>query len=254
MTRTLDATFITQMNSSAIQLAYFVEIEFNSGTVHFWSGLGDIVLDPPDLESPVSGGTIWTGAGNLIGIQPAREPIAVVSSGLSISLDGVDPAIISLALLDVRQNKPVSCWFGFMNTDGTVVGGDSGPYLFFKGKVDSMHVSPGPEAATIVLQAESELISLNRARIRRFTHQDQLIDYGASGNTDRGFEYVDSVSLWIGDWGSQITEDKLPAEVPTEVDPRADWEATHPWDEEYPGTEEEQEEIRQENEENPGAT
>ncbi len=193
MTRDLDATFLTQMVAGSVQLVYFVEIEFNSGTIRFWSGLGDIIWNSET----------WTGAGNLIGIQPARELTSVSSAGVMISLDGVDPAILSLALLDVRQNKPVSCWFGFMTTAGTIVGGDSGPYLFFGGKVDVMNVSPGADSAVITLNAESDLISLKRSRIRRYTHQDQIIDF----TSDLGFEYIDSVSLWIGDWGSQITED-----------------------------------------------
>ncbi len=188
--RALDSSFITEIAKSAIRLAFFVEAEFDSGTVRFWSGISDIVWNA----------VTWTGAGNLLNINPAKEPSKLTAAGIDISLDGVDPAIIDLALVQARQNKPVTCWFGFMDQAGAVVvsSGSVGPYLFFKGKVDILTIRSGPETASVILKAENELISLNRARIRRYTHNDQQIEYPG----DLGLEHVDALGLWTGDWGS----------------------------------------------------
>jgi hypothetical protein len=53
------------------------------------------------------------------------------------------------------------------------------------------------ETATVSISYEGRLIDLERPRARRYTHDDQQIDFPG----DRGFEYVPTLQEWNGVWG-----------------------------------------------------
>tara|TARA_R110002020_G_scaffold437862_1_gene648191 strand:+ start:925 stop:1827 length:903 start_codon:yes stop_codon:yes gene_type:complete len=73
---------------------------------------------------------------------------------------------------------------------GTVTGTDSlivsDPYTIFDGFIDVMKVEDGGETANVSVACESSLIALERPKVRRYTPEDQAIDYP----NDKGFEYV----------------------------------------------------------------
>ena len=61
-----------------------------------------------------------------------------------------------------------------------------------------MTISDGGDTATIKLTAESRLIDLDRSRERRFTSEDQKIEFP----DDKGLEYVDDLQDKEIVWGS----------------------------------------------------
>ncbi len=173
-----------ELSAQQVNLAFFVEIEFSSGVINLWSGIGDISWDTKT----------WTGAGNLLMITPARETTGVTATGLTISLTGVDPAFISLALIEARQNKPVSCWFGFLDSSGVVI---VDPYKFFTGLFNYIVINEGEKSAIITVTAENDLIKLQKPRIRRYTDQDQQAEFDG----DLGFKHISALQEWNGYWG-----------------------------------------------------
>lgn len=72
------------------------------------------------------------------------------------------------------------------------------PYQLRNGKLDISVIDDDGETATIAMQYEDRLIDLDRARERRYTSEDQAIDYP----TDLGFEFVPSLQdaqiIWGG--------------------------------------------------------
>ena len=60
-----------------------------------------------------------------------------------------------------------------------------------------MSVSEDAESASITLTAESRMIDLNRPRVRRYTPEDQKIDYP----NDKGLDYVSSLQEAEISWG-----------------------------------------------------
>ena len=73
---------------------------------------------------------------------------------------------------------------------GTVAGnGDrviSDPYTIFDGFMDVMKVEDSGDTATVGVSSESQLISLERPLVKRYTPEDQAITYP----NDKGLEYV----------------------------------------------------------------
>lgn len=185
MSRNLTGGMVTELTAFRVRPVLFAEVEFASGFVRFWTGIGDIVWDSKT----------WTGAGNLLAISAAAETAEIRVNGIVVSLSGINSALLSSVLSQSRQSKPVRCWLGFLDADDNVI---IDPYQFFKGKVDVPSISAGAETSTVSIAAENELIELRRARPRRFTREDQIIDFP----DDKGFNFVPFIQNWNGQWGS----------------------------------------------------
>jgi hypothetical protein len=161
----------------------FFEGVFASGTLNLWTGPGTISW----------GSKNWLGVGDLIEISPIDETVDVVANGAVISLNGNPPANVALALSDTRQGKPGKVWLGAM-AGGTVI---ADPYLAFEGKLDVPQIEDDAGGATIRVSYEHSLIALERPNERRYTDQDQKIDYPS----DKGLEYIPALQDANIKWG-----------------------------------------------------
>lgn len=185
MTRTLTNDTKTELTESEVEIVFFVEIDFRSGPFRAWSGLG--------IKS--WNGETWLGAGNLLEISPMAETTEIKATGIIITMSGLNSAMVSLALTDAEQNRFVRCYMGFLNPDKTVI---VDPYLFFSGLVNFVKIEQDGDVSKVILTAENDLIQLQRPRIRRYTHEDQQIEFPA----DLGFEHINEIQEWSGFWGS----------------------------------------------------
>ena len=80
-----------------------------------------------------------------------------------------------------------------MDTDATVLGSVE----LFRGRADIMSINEAGESTTIAITAESILIGLEKNADRRFTKEDQQIDYP----TDMGFDTVPQLQQKEIIWG-----------------------------------------------------
>lgn len=172
MTRGLDTSQAAAILASHFSGIAFVQLDFTT----------PIYLST--LPYPFTWNSIpWVGAGNLGAISPVGENSDLQAQGVSLSLAGVDPALISTALGEQYQGKGCKIWFAPLDLDtGQLIGN---PLQIFNGRIDTMNIEVG-DTATITLSAESKLIDFFRPRISRFNHADQQSKYP----NDMGFQYV----------------------------------------------------------------
>lgn len=71
------------------------------------------------------------------------------------------------------------------------------PFLCFSGRADKPQIVPDPNNAIVGVAYESRLIDAGRRRERRYTTEDQQIDYPA----DLGYDYVPSLQDTVLAWG-----------------------------------------------------
>lgn len=173
----------TEVAASLLRPVAFYEGEFASGTVRLWSGVDTISWN----------GQSWEGAGNLLGVSPVTETVDVRASGVSVSLSGNVSSLIATALNERRLGKPGKLWLGAMNASGAII---ADPYLAFSGRLDQSRIVDGGEDCTIAMGYESRLAALERPRERRWTHEDQQIDFPG----DRGFEYEADLPDQVIEW------------------------------------------------------
>jgi hypothetical protein len=180
VSRDLTAGLLAEVTAASLRPVLFYEGEFGSGGapayLRLWSGVGSISWN----------GNTWTGAGRLLGVSPIGETTDVVAKGATVSLSGMPSDLISTALGNARHGRKGRVWLGAMDGAGAVI---ADPFLSFEGLLDVPDIEDSGETCTISIAYESRLVELKRPRERRYTHEDQQIDYPG----DLGFNFVPSI-------------------------------------------------------------
>ena len=183
MSRELTAGMVAEVTASKLRPVIFYEGEFASGTLRMWSGVGAITWNSSS----------WAGAGSLLTVSEMTETADVRAAGFTCTLSGVSSAIIAVALAEGRLGKPGKVWLGMMDGDGAVI---ADPYLAFSGRLDVPSIDDSGETTAVSISYESRLIDLQRSRERRWTHEDQQIDFPG----DLGFAFVSSMPDQVLEW------------------------------------------------------
>lgn len=136
-----------------VDLFVAVELMFDSGALRIWSGIGDKSI----------GGQTYTGTGSLLSVGGIEESDDLSAPGASISLNGVDSSLVSLAIQEPYQNRDCRILLG------------SGDDFFeiFSGFMDVMTIEDSGETCIINLTVESRLILLDRKTPLRYTQETQ---------------------------------------------------------------------------------
>lgn len=177
MARNLTSGMVTAFTSNVVTPIFLAQIETAGGTIYAWSGYGTLTWN----------GINYNGTGTFGGVDTVTETSDLTATGVNFSLAGVDPALLSAALQDIRKGLKATLYLGALDSSLNLI---ADPYQLFQGTTDVPTVNEGPEnACTITISAESTLINLERVLERRYTTQDQSIDYPG----DLGFQYVPSL-------------------------------------------------------------
>ena len=184
MSRDLTAAVAEALDASELKPALFFEGAFPSGWVRIWTGTGDIVWEDK----------VWTGVGTLLGLGALEETSDVVASGTTVSLSGVPPDLVSLAISEARQGLPGRIWLALLTEDRQII---ADPVQAFSGRLDVTELQEDGHSCTLTISYESRLIDLGTARSWRYTHENQQVLHPG----DRGFEYVTAIQDQEITWG-----------------------------------------------------
>jgi len=183
-TRGLTGAMLAELAQPAITLLLFVELEFSSGTMRLCTA-GHAV----DWN-----GATWVGAGLLGKVDPIIEGTGLEAHGVRLTLSGLDPEVLAIALGESYQGRRARLWLALVNSAGAVV---ADPIQLVSGRMDTMEVALADGAASVSVNVESDLVMWARPRAGRFTDPDQQRLFPG----DRGFEYVVESSERSIQWG-----------------------------------------------------
>mgnify|MGYP003132957622 CR=1 FL=1 len=184
----IDSTIADLLAQDHQILFFAVKAEFDSGDVRVWSGDGDLSV----------GGENYLGVGTLLQISGAEDNLELTSTGVSVSLAGMDATVLNLALTENYQNRFLTIFLGFLSgsTDVSV-----GTMTVFKGRMQSMTINDDPNGSIIQIDAENRLIDLNRPSNLRYTKESQkYID-----SSDSCFNRVQALADKEVIWGKSST-------------------------------------------------
>lgn len=184
MARALTADMLTAIATGVLKPIFLYEGEFSGGTVRLFTGSGTLSWD----------GHSWTGDNGLMRINSISEAGDLSAVNFTVSLNGQVQSLLAVALGQVRRGKPGSVWLGLLDSAGAL---HPDPFLCFKGRADKPDIVPDPNECMVAVAYESRLIDAARRRERRYTPEDQAIDYPG----DRGFDFVAGLQDSKISWG-----------------------------------------------------
>ncbi len=176
MARTLTAGMVTEVTAASLQPILLVKLAFDSADLNLWTGIGNLSWG----GSPAD---VYTGAGDLLSFSQIEETDHLKAVGLTATLSGIPSSLIAIALAEDYMGRAVTVWFGALDSAGALV---TDPFKIFAGLIDTMPIEDGGETATIQVTAENRLARLEESRSRRYTPDDQAIDYPS----DKGLDFV----------------------------------------------------------------
>jgi len=187
MARSITSGFQTEIEAQGLNPRLFIKAEFDSGALRLWSGLGNITFNSE----------VYTGAGDLLDVSAVEESQELRANTVVFSLDGLDSAVVSLALTENYQGRKITMWFAVLDNNGAII---ADPYKLFSGQMDVMEITDDGDKAILKMSAESDLIDLRDAKERRYTHEDQQLYYPG----DLGLEFVSKINDIELSWGAGV--------------------------------------------------
>lgn len=185
MARTIPAALLA--STTAPQLAPFTatRMDFDSGSVRYWTGYGTITIDS----------NAYQGIGTLGTISAIEETEDLSARGITLQLSGIPSALVAIALTEDYQGRTASVMFGALNqTTGAVIES----ITVFSGRMDVMTITDDGQNAIINFTVENKLVDFQRTRESRYTHEEQLRRYA----DDNGLEYVAGLQDKTIYWGN----------------------------------------------------
>ena len=170
-----------------LPVALLFEGTFATGPVYLWTGYGSIDWN----------GHTWIGIGTLGGVSPIDEGSTVEARGITVTLSGIDAGLLTDVLSEFVLNAPMTLYLAGLN-GGAII---ADPIVAFAGTLDQPTIDAAAETATISINCENKLLSMNVAADRRYTADDQQRDWPG----DLGMNFVNSIQEMTLYWGQTPT-------------------------------------------------
>lgn len=184
MSRSLTSSMQTAVTADLVRPIILVECAFDSGDLNLWNGIGTLTVSSTD----------YVGAGTLLAIGEIAESSELQANGITVTLSGITDPLLAKARDEDYQGRELTVKLGAMDSSNGVI---SSPVTVFSGFMDTMTINDSSETATIQIAVENRLIEFERTRIRRYTAEDQKIDYP----NDKGLEFVAEMAEKEIVWG-----------------------------------------------------
>lgn len=161
MSRTLPAALATEFGATELKPFYAVELAFDSGTLRFWTGYGQITAN----------NVVWDGAANVLNFNEITEATDLSARGINLTFSGLTTDIIAVLLGENYRGRSGKVYIGALDALNQPV---SDMYQVFAGRMDVMSINETGDTATIQINLENVLIDLERPRTRKLTNEEQL--------------------------------------------------------------------------------
>ena len=184
MSRSLTSAMQSAVTADLVRPIILVQCAFDSGNLNLWNGVGNLTVSSVD----------YVGAGTLLTIGEITETSELQANGITVTLSGITDPLLAKARDEDYQGRELKVLLGAMDASNGVI---STPVNVFSGFMDTMVINDSSETATIQIAVENRLIGFERTRVRRYTAEDQLIDFP----NDKGLEFVADMAEKEIVWG-----------------------------------------------------
>jgi hypothetical protein len=189
-------------NTNNIRMADFVRVTTSSATYRF-------ATTPTALTIPAVDSQPFDALGSLVKINDVQRDIKSTANETSITLVGLDNALLGWVLGHDIKGSLIEMWHGFFNDQNELIttGGTGGLYKFFTGYISSFQISEQymEEAraymGVINASASSIQIILQNRTAGRYTN-DNAWQFWNNGDTSMNrVNFIETINYAFGKTG-----------------------------------------------------
>lgn len=182
-TRQIDTKTAIKLAEDQQNIVFAIKAEFDTDDILLNTGIGDLVID----------GDTYEGAGQLLSISEIEDSNDLKSAGVTFSITGMDQQVLSYALTENYQNRPITLLMAFISGGTDQV---SASMVLYKGRMVQMNISDDPNGASISLQTENRLMDLRRPSNYRYTKESQASLYAGDNSLNEVAKIQDMKINW----------------------------------------------------------
>lgn len=186
-------------NTNNIRMADFVRITTPSGVYRFSTAPSALTIPAVDTEP-------FTGLSQLVQVGEVQRDIKSTSNETSITLVGLDTALLGWVLSQQVKGSQLQMWHGFFNTNGELIttGGTGGLYQFFNGYINSFQITEQwleqvrMFVGKVSISASSIQIILQNRTAGRFTNNNAWQFFNAGDSSMKRVAFIQSINYFFG--------------------------------------------------------
>lgn len=185
--------------TSNIRIADFLRINTTSGTYLMTTAPSDMTIsavDPNPFQS----------VGTLLAIGQVQRDIKSTANDTTISLTGIDTAMLGFVLGQNVKGSPIQLWHGFFDTNGALIttGGTGGLYQYFSGIITSFSIGEQwmddarMYVGTISVSASSIQLILQNRIAGRYTNDSSWQFYNNGDTSMNRVPFIETINYQFG--------------------------------------------------------
>jgi hypothetical protein len=186
-------------NTNNIRYADFVRVTTPIETYLFSTAPSALTIPSVDSQP-------FNGLSQLVQIGQATRDIKSTANETTITLVGIDTAMLGLVLSKNIKGAKIECWHGFFDVDGALIttGGSGGLYKFFTGFVNSFAISEQwmeesrSYVGMISVNASSIQIILKNRIAGRYTNDNNWQFFNAGDTSMNRVSFIQTINYQFG--------------------------------------------------------
>jgi hypothetical protein len=182
-----------------MRYADFIRVTTPTATYRFTTAPADMTITAVDSQP-------FSAVGTLIKVGDAQRDIKSTANETTITLTGIDTAMLGWVLGNNVKGAKVEMWHGFFDTSNVLIttGGTGGLYQFFTGIINSFSISEQwmEEArayvGTITVSAASIQLILQNRQAGRYTNNNSWQFFAPGDTSMNRVAFIETINYQFG--------------------------------------------------------
>lgn len=187
------------VGTNTIRYADFVRMIVGSNVYRFATTPTAITVSAVDSQP-------FSALGQLVKVGAAQRDIKSTANETTITLVGIDTAMLAIVLGTQIKGALVEAWHGFFDANGDLIttGGSGGLYKFFTGYVNSFSISEQwteesrSYVGVITVAASSIQLILQNRNAGRYTNNPSWTFWNSADNSMNRVNYIQTINYQFG--------------------------------------------------------
>lgn len=187
------------VGTNNIRYADFIRINTGAATYRFTTAPADITVSAVDSLP-------FDAVGILIKVGEAQRDIKSTANETTISMTGIDTAMLGWVLGQNVKGAKIEMWHGFFDTNGVLIttGGTGGLYQFFNGFINSFSITEQwmeevrAYVGTISVSASSIQLILQNRVAGRYTNDNSWKFFNPSDTSMNRVNFIETINYQFG--------------------------------------------------------
>lgn len=187
------------VGTNTIRYADFVRITTDSAVYRFSTAPTAITVSAVDASA-------FTGLSQLVSIGSATRDIKSTANETTVTLVGIDTAMLSLVLGAGIKGSEIEMWHGFFDAAGALIttGGTGGLYQYFTGFINSFSISEQwmeeirGYVGTVTVSASSIQLILQNRTAGRYTNDNAWKQFAPTDTSMNRVNFIQTINYQFG--------------------------------------------------------